>query len=204
MAPFEYARGTPEALFSARCGLYLRALVWSWTLCNLSAEANQVLNRRTLSQSEFLPVRASASADDICCAPMAFVPSLGDACPLVGTRQGYGDVVCSTRRSRHRLTRSPASRIRMGSEAASAGTDAATTSAAIEYGGIQHVGVLVKDTEKSKKFYMEVLGMGDDHALRNPKLPFGGTFLRAGSSQVHLMELPIIDPTTGRPKHGGR
>jgi glyoxylase I family protein len=74
----------------------------------------------------------------------------------------------------------------------------------IEYGGIQHVGVLVEDTVASKKFYMEVLGMADDHALRSPKLPFEGTFLRAGNSQIHLMELPNSNPKDGRPEHGGR
>jgi glyoxylase I family protein len=74
----------------------------------------------------------------------------------------------------------------------------------IEYGHVQHVGLLVEDTAKAKRFYVEVLGMGDDHALRNAKLPFGGTFLRAGNSQIHLMELPSMDPKTGRPQHGGR
>jgi glyoxylase I family protein len=64
--------------------------------------------------------------------------------------------------------------------------------------------MLVENTEVAKRFYMDVLGMADDHAMRNPKLPFGGTFLRAGSSQIHLMELPSVDPKVGRPEHGGR
>lgn len=74
----------------------------------------------------------------------------------------------------------------------------------VHYGRIQHAGVLVKDTLVSKKFYMDVLGMLDDDALRNPKLPFKGAFLRAGASQIHLMELPSPDPEEGRPEHGGR
>lgn len=74
----------------------------------------------------------------------------------------------------------------------------------IDYGRIQHAGLLVRDTLASKKFYMDVLGMSDDTELRNKKLPFDGAFLRAGSSQIHLMELPNPDPLEGRPEHGGR
>lgn len=75
--------------------------------------------------------------------------------------------------------------------------------AGVRYGGIQHAGVLVKDTESSKQFYMQVLGMVDETDLR-PGLPFPGAFVRAGASQIHLMELPNPDPLTGRPAHGGR
>lgn len=74
----------------------------------------------------------------------------------------------------------------------------------VQYGRIQHAGVLVKDTTVSKKFYMDVFGMQDDDELRNPKLPFKGAFLKAGASQIHLMELPSPDPEEGRPEHGGR
>lgn len=77
-------------------------------------------------------------------------------------------------------------------------------SAPINYGRIQHAGVLVKDTETAKQFYMSVFGMEDEDHLRNPKLPFNGSFLRAGSSQIHLMELPNPDPKDGRPDHVGR
>ncbi len=72
------------------------------------------------------------------------------------------------------------------------------------YLGIQHAGMLVEDTERAKKFYMEVFGMEDDTEKRNPKLPFKGAFLKAGVSQIHLMELPSLDPKEGRPDHGGR
>lgn len=78
------------------------------------------------------------------------------------------------------------------------------TSETIHYGRIQHAGVLVKDTAVSKKFYMDVFGMHDEDKLRNPKLPFKGSFLKAGSSQIHLMQLPSPDPEDGRPEHGGR
>lgn len=74
----------------------------------------------------------------------------------------------------------------------------------VRYGRIQHAGVLVTSTEVAKQFYMQVYGMQDDDHLRNPKLPFKGSFMRAGSSQIHLMELPSPDPIMGRPVHGGR
>ncbi|CAN8065210.1 unnamed protein product [Agarophyton chilense] len=74
----------------------------------------------------------------------------------------------------------------------------------VRFGAIQHAGVLVRDTAVAKHFYMSVFGMQDDDHLRNPKLPFKGAFMRAGASQIHLMQLPSPDPLHGRPEHGGR
>lgn len=71
------------------------------------------------------------------------------------------------------------------------------------YGGIAHAGVLVSDTRASLGFYLDTLGFQDDTHLR-PNLPFPGAFVRGGAQQIHLMELPNPDPTTGRPEHGGR
>ena len=72
------------------------------------------------------------------------------------------------------------------------------------YGSIQHCGVLVRDTAESLEFYKKAFGFLDETHLRNPKLPYKGGWLRAGSSQIHLMELPNPDPVAGRPDHGGR
>jgi glyoxylase I family protein len=72
------------------------------------------------------------------------------------------------------------------------------------FGGIQHAGVVVSDTLKSKQFYIDVFGFSDDTHLRSTTLPFAGAFLRCGESQIHLMQLPNCDPTEGRPEHGGR
>ena len=72
------------------------------------------------------------------------------------------------------------------------------------YGGLQHCGVLVRNTEESKRFYTEVFGFQDESHLRPTKLPYPGAFLRLGRDQIHLMELPNPDPTEGRPEHGGR
>ena len=74
----------------------------------------------------------------------------------------------------------------------------------LKYGGLQHAGVLVTNTEKSKKWYMEVFGFLDDSHLRPDTLPYPGAFLKCGSDQIHLMELPSMDPKEGRPAHGGR
>mmetsp|Transcript_1396 Transcript_1396/g.4158 ORF Transcript_1396/g.4158 Transcript_1396/m.4158 type:complete len:173 (+) Transcript_1396:79-597(+) len=75
--------------------------------------------------------------------------------------------------------------------------------ASVKFGGIQHAGMIVEDTQKALKFYTQVLGMVDDTATR-PNLAFKGAFVRAGAQQVHLMELPNPDPKQGRPDHGGR
>jgi glyoxylase I family protein len=72
-----------------------------------------------------------------------------------------------------------------------------------QYGGIAHAGILVSDTPKALDFYLGTLGFEDDTHMR-PNLPFPGAFVRGGAQQIHLMELPNPDPTTGRPEHGGR
>jgi len=72
------------------------------------------------------------------------------------------------------------------------------------YGGLHHAGILVSDTLKSKTFYIDVFGFSDESYLRPASLPYPGAFLRCGSDQIHLMELPSNDPKEGRPAHGGR
>ena len=74
---------------------------------------------------------------------------------------------------------------------------------AIKYEGIAHCGVVVKNVEASKRFYLEVFGCSDV-TFRRPNLPFRGAFLQFGSNEIHLMELENCDPTTGRPSHAGR
>ncbi|CAM9359201.1 unnamed protein product, partial [Hapterophycus canaliculatus] len=73
-----------------------------------------------------------------------------------------------------------------------------------QFGGITHAGVLVSDTKASKDFYVTVLGFEDESFLRpDDKLPFDGAFVRAGATQIHLMELPNPHPVDGRPEPGG-
>lgn len=74
----------------------------------------------------------------------------------------------------------------------------------LRYGGIHHAGILVTDAEKSKAFFMDVLGFEDESHLRPTTLPYPGAFLRCGQDQIHLMQLPSMDPKEGRPEHGGR
>lgn len=75
----------------------------------------------------------------------------------------------------------------------------------IIHGGFNHCGIIVKDNERSKKFFMEVFDFVDETEAMRPKtLPFPGSFLRFGSHQVHLMQLPNPDPEENRPEYGGR
>jgi glyoxylase I family protein len=78
----------------------------------------------------------------------------------------------------------------------------------------------VSDTERSLRFYRDVLGMEDQTSMRNAELPFPGAFVRAGTHQIRIMEygnagIPenpdhvgvparAEDPLVGRPEHAGR
>lgn len=67
---------------------------------------------------------------------------------------------------------------------------------------IHHASMIVCDTEKSLKFYVGILGLQQD--LSRPDLGYPGAWLTVGDGQIHLLELPNPDSTTGRPQHGGR
>ncbi len=66
---------------------------------------------------------------------------------------------------------------------------------------IHHSSVIVADVNASLKFYCGVLGLTQ---LERPNFPYGGAWLDLGLQQMHLLELPNPDPTTGRPDHGGK
>ncbi len=66
---------------------------------------------------------------------------------------------------------------------------------------LHHSSLLVADTESSLKFYCGILGLKQ---LDRPDFPYHGAWLDLGLQQLHLLELPNPDPTTGRPAHGGR
>lgn len=68
--------------------------------------------------------------------------------------------------------------------------------------GLHHCSLVVSDTERSTRFYTDVLGLKVDPS--RPELGFPGCWLRIGSLQLHLLELPNPDPSAGRPAHGGR
>ncbi len=67
---------------------------------------------------------------------------------------------------------------------------------------IHHVSFIVADTARALAFYRDQLGLEVDG--RRPDLGYPGAWLNLGASQIHLLELPNPDPTTGRPGHGGR
>ncbi|MBK1644366.1 glyoxalase [Thiocapsa imhoffii] len=67
---------------------------------------------------------------------------------------------------------------------------------------IHHVSVLVANTSQSLAFYHGILGL--DVMPERPELAFPGAWLRIGTQQLHLLELPNPDPVAGRPEHGGR
>jgi len=71
-----------------------------------------------------------------------------------------------------------------------------------EFLAIQHVSVLVADTQQSLLFYRDVLGLAEDP--QRPDLGYPGAWLTIGAQQIHLLELPNPDSVTGRPVHGGR
>ena len=67
--------------------------------------------------------------------------------------------------------------------------------------GVHHISLIVADTARSLAFYQGILGLP---MAERPKLGFPGAWLTIGAQQVHLLELPNPDPTSGRPEHGGR
>lgn len=71
-----------------------------------------------------------------------------------------------------------------------------------EFLAIQHVSVIVADTQRSLRFYRDVLGLPEDS--QRPDLGYPGAWLTIGAQQIHLLELPNPDPVTSRPAHGGR
>lgn len=66
---------------------------------------------------------------------------------------------------------------------------------------LHHASLVVSDTATSLNFYVGILGL---QQIERPDLGFPGAWLKLGEQQLHLLELPNTDPTTGRPAHGGR
>ncbi len=68
--------------------------------------------------------------------------------------------------------------------------------------GFNHVSILVKNAEKSLKFYQEFLGL---KKLKRPELGFDGYWLSLGARQsLHIMQLENPYQNITKPKHGGR
>mmetsp|Transcript_17431 Transcript_17431/g.42309 ORF Transcript_17431/g.42309 Transcript_17431/m.42309 type:complete len:220 (+) Transcript_17431:242-901(+) len=73
--------------------------------------------------------------------------------------------------------------------------------AAIDFGDVHHVTLLVSDAQKALSFYVDILGMRDESVNRH--LSFPGAFLRCGRAAIHLMELHNPDPKDGRAEPAG-
>jgi glyoxylase I family protein len=67
---------------------------------------------------------------------------------------------------------------------------------------LQHASLIVADVSRALHFYVDVLGLEVDHG--RPAMGFNGAWLKVGSQQLHLLELPNPDPVSGRPAHPGR
>src|SRR5262245_26528816 len=50
---------------------------------------------------------------------------------------------------------------------------------------LDHVTIVVKDLEKSRRFYVDVLGMRE---TRRPAFSFDGLWFQAGATQIHLIK----------------
>lgn len=71
-----------------------------------------------------------------------------------------------------------------------------------ELSGLLHVGLLVADLERARRFYEDVLGLAP---CPRPDLPYPGVWYDlGGGQQLHLMNLPNPDAGVTRPEHGGR
>ncbi|HIG64012.1 MAG TPA: glyoxalase [Methyloprofundus sp.] len=67
---------------------------------------------------------------------------------------------------------------------------------------LHHSSLMISDLEASVKFYTEIVGL---QQVPRPDLGFPGAWFQLGENQqLHILLLDNIDPTTGRPEHGGR
>ena len=67
---------------------------------------------------------------------------------------------------------------------------------------IDHASLIVQNTRQALQFYCDLLGLEVDPS--RPDLGYPGAWLTVGEGQLHLLELPNLDPVEGRPEHGGR
>jgi catechol 2,3-dioxygenase-like lactoylglutathione lyase family enzyme/uncharacterized protein YunC (DUF1805 family) len=63
-------------------------------------------------------------------------------------------------------------------------TQAEPASPALRVKTLDHVTLVVKDLERSRRFYVDVLGMRE---VRRPAFSFAGSWFQAGTTQIHLI-----------------
>ncbi|MGD8312058.1 MAG: VOC family protein [Gammaproteobacteria bacterium] len=67
---------------------------------------------------------------------------------------------------------------------------------------LNHVSLLVQDTERALQFYHGLLGLAIDES--RPDLGFPGAFLETGNAQIHLLEPGPHAAQEAADRHGGR
>jgi len=65
---------------------------------------------------------------------------------------------------------------------------------------IQHVGLVVSDIERSRRFYAEVLGL--EEVPRPPNFTFSGAWFRFGDYELHLLAEADTTGGAGQPDAG--
>lgn len=68
---------------------------------------------------------------------------------------------------------------------------------------LHHVSIIVSDTDRSLRFYHDLLGLAVNNS--RPDLGYPGAWLDiAPDQQIHLLEVPNPEAGLSRPAHGGR
>jgi catechol 2,3-dioxygenase-like lactoylglutathione lyase family enzyme len=65
---------------------------------------------------------------------------------------------------------------------------------------IQHVGLVVSDLDRSRRFYVEALGL--EEVPRPPNFAFDGTWFRFGGTEIHLLSDAHATGGAGQPDPG--
>jgi len=68
--------------------------------------------------------------------------------------------------------------------------------------GIHHHSVIISNLDRSRHFYVEILGLEQD--MTRPEMSFDGLWFKVGEQSIHCLCLKNPDPVQGRPEHGGR
>jgi catechol 2,3-dioxygenase-like lactoylglutathione lyase family enzyme len=65
---------------------------------------------------------------------------------------------------------------------------------------LQHVGLIVTDLERSRRFYSDALGL--EEVPRPPNFTFAGTWFRFGGTEIHLLAEADTTGRAGAPDPG--
>ena len=65
---------------------------------------------------------------------------------------------------------------------------------------LQHVGLVVSDLERSRRFYADALGL--EEVPRPPNFTFAGAWFRFGEHEIHLLAEADTTGGAGKPDAG--